>query len=139
MLSDARMSAGRARIDPSTKKIRPDDVRKMVTSLRILLGPLEKKYDFKLYDLITALNDTSDVEEKAAQMAACLLALMDEDFDVDTLDTELVSNANDQRRIFQIYALGLIAEIPEELMDPEAYRKYSSNVTTTQHKIRYVA
>lgn len=133
MLSDANIAAGEARLE--TGKLSPVDMRRMVSSLRLLLGPLESKYSLDLKTSLTALDDTTDTEKKAAQMAACLILLMAEEFDVDKLDTELQSDADDQRRIYQIYALSLLMEIPEELMDELVHRRYSTSFTTTTHDI----
>lgn len=122
MISDERIAAGLNRLESG--KLSDSDIDNLIGSFRILLGPLEDKYGYDLLADLSSIDDTDNSRQKAAKLAGCVLILYGEDFDTDTIDSTLISNANIYRNLISIFAFSLIHKIPAELMESEAYRRY---------------
>lgn len=137
MLTDAEITAaGTARL--TAGKLSGSDVDSLVSTFRLLLGPLEDTYEMDLVGDLEALDDTANDRKKAAKMAACLVRLINEDFGVATLTDGLDNSDDDQRRLFTIYALSILYKIPVELAYFDLFtkvttasKKFSSSVLTT--------
>jgi hypothetical protein len=136
MLTDTEITAGTARL--TAGKLSGSDVDSLVSTFRLLLGPLEDTYDMNLVEDLEALDDTTNTRKKAAKMAACLIRLIAEDFGVSYLTGGFENSDYDQRRLFTIYALSILYKIPPELMDSETFnqamvaaRRFSSSVPIT--------
>lgn len=113
MLTDAEITAAATRL--TTGKLSGSDVDSLVSTFRLLLGPLEDTYKFDLVGDLEALDDTANTRKKAAKMAACLIRLIDEDFGVSNLNGSFENSDDEQRRLFTIYALSIMYKIPLEL------------------------
>lgn len=139
MISEVDIALGAARLNAG--KLTKTDVNSLISVFRILTGPLEadKGYDFKT-DL-TALDDLDgENEEKAAKMAGTLLRIIDEDFGVDTLMGDLLSNDYEQRRIYALFAFSLLYPIPAELSSIAAFERYlklQKEYSTAVKTVRY--
>lgn len=78
IFSDAQITAGQERLVDG--KLTPKDVGSLVSALRWLTGNLESVYGFQFKQTLSALDDSTDDELKAAKCAAALLKLVDLDF-----------------------------------------------------------
>ncbi len=121
MLSDAEVTA--AALTLVDGKLTQKQVNKLVSSFRLLLGPLEVAGDYSLESDLKALDDSGGVDDKAAQMNACLIRLINEDFGVATLDSTLVNSDTEQRELFTLYAFSLMYPIPAELVYRDIYSR----------------
>ncbi|MGB4824928.1 MAG: hypothetical protein WBP82_08505 [Leuconostoc mesenteroides] len=136
MLSDAEIADGSAAATRlSSGKLTLSDVDELVSAFRTVLGSLEEKY-VRFHDLVSdieALDDTTDARKKARKMAACLIRLKNEDFGVATI-LSIDNSDEEQRKLFIVFALGLLYKIPDELSYLSSYaisilgRKTSSSV-----------
>lgn len=136
MLTDAEITAAASRLESG--KLSGSDVDSLVSTFRLLLGPLEDTYEFNLVDDLEALDDTGNTRAKAAKLAACLLRLINEDFGVATITQGIDNSDEEQRKLFTIYALSILYKIPVELMDADTFnqtlraaRRTSSSVEIT--------
>lgn len=133
MLSDQEIqAAATARL--ITGKLTGSDVDDLVSAFRLVLGPLEETLELDLRGDLESLDDTSDTRKKAAKMAACVIRLQNEDFGVASLTGELENSDHEQRRLFTIYALGLLYVLPIELtyMEPiDKVRNITSKKTVS--------
>lgn len=133
MLTDAEITSAITRLEDG--KLSGSDVDSLVSTFRLLLGPLEDVYEMDLVGDLEALDDTGNTRNKAAKLAACHLRLVEEDFGVSNLRGSFENSDDEQRRLFTIYALSILYKIPVELMDAETFtkvmtaaRRYSSSV-----------
>jgi hypothetical protein len=108
MLTDAEIISAASRL--TAGKLSGSDVDSLVSSFRLVLGPLEDR-------------------KKAAKMAACHLRLVNEDFGVSNLRGSFENSDDEQRRLFIIYALSILYPIPIELMDEETFSQYMRSAT----------
>src|ERR1035437_8236182 len=115
MLTDTEITAGNSRL--TAGKLSGSDVDSLVSTFRLLLGPLEDLYQMDLITDLEALNDTSNTRKKAAKLAACLIRLIAEDFGVSNFTGSYENSDYDQRRLFTIYALSILYKVPAELLD----------------------
>lgn len=122
MLTDAEILSANTRL--TAGKLSGSDVDSLVSAFRLVLGPLEDKYEYNLQDDLEALDDTANTRKKAAKLATCHLRLIDEDFGVSILTSGLENDDTLQRRLFTIYALSILYKIPQELMDEESLKNY---------------
>lgn len=114
MLSDAEIIAAKTRL--KNNKLDLSDVDSLVSAFRSVLGSLENTYKFKLQENLEALDDSApNARGLAAKYAAIHLRLVNEDFGVSILESGLENDDTEQRRIFIIFALGLMWKIPGEL------------------------
>lgn len=135
MFSDSEILAAKARLKDGANgaqgKLSGSDIDSLIGAFRQVLGPLEDAYSFNLQSTLESLDDTTNDKERAAKMAAGLIRLIDQDFDVSTLDTTIVDDANTQRRLFIISMIGLIWKLPAELSQLSAqYQAWASRGRT---------
>lgn len=126
-LSAEQITAGQERLvgyinGTNSGTLSVSDRDQLLQSFRLLVGPLETEnnYQFEL-DLVN-VND-ADGRLRAAKLAAYLVLLIDQDFDVDQLDSTIKSNGYDQRRLFAIAAFSILYKIPAELMEDDIFNK----------------
>lgn len=80
MITEAEVTAGTARLVAS--KLKPSDVDKVISAIRMFFGGLEQKYAYDYKTKLTALDDSANTEKQAAQVAAALTKLESEGFGV---------------------------------------------------------
>lgn len=135
MLTDAEITAaGTARL--ASGKLSGSDVDSLVSTFRLLLGPLEDVYEMDLVGDLEALDDTGNTRKKAAKLAACLVRLINEDFGVSNLTGGFENSDDEQRRLFTIYALSILYKIPVELMDAEIFTKVMIAARRTSQSVK---
>lgn len=131
MLSDAEINFQK---DPDTTRLNVvsnvpttltyEDVDTLVAAFRTVLGSIEKRDNMKLQETLEAIDDSSiNSRGKAAKMAAIVLRLQNEDFGVALITDGITNSDEDQRKLFIIYAISELWQIPDELVYLEDYIK----------------
>lgn len=124
MVSDEEVTlAGTARL--INGKLTLTDVDSLVSTFRLLLGPLETTGNYNLEADLISLDDTGNDRKRAAKMAACLVRLINEDFGVADLTGELQNSDEEQRNLFTLFAFSILYPIPAELLYRDLYMKFS--------------
>lgn len=84
MLTSAQIQAGRDRL--VSDQLTALDVDQLVSIFRMFFGDLEEKYSYDFEGMLTALSDSGNAKEPAAQVAACLVILEELGFGVTRLE-----------------------------------------------------
>ncbi len=113
MLTDAEITIAAGRLD--TGKLSLSDVDSLISSFRLLLGPLEDTYGYELATDLEAVDDTGNTRKRAAKLAAVLIRLQFEDFGVSDLVGELENSDASQRRLLIAYGFSILYRLPIEL------------------------
>lgn len=116
MLTDAQIAAAASRLDGN--KLTQVDIDSIIQNFRLLVGSLETTYSWNFQADLEALDD-SDNRKRAAKMAACLLLLIDDAFNVISLTGKngAALSFEEERRVITLFAFNLLYKTPVELTE----------------------
>src|SRR4051812_21955822 len=80
MLSEAQVTSASTRLDGT--KLKPIDVSKLVSAFRMFFGGLEQKYGYQFQAKLEELDDSTNNDKIASQVAAALIVMETEGFGV---------------------------------------------------------
>lgn len=136
MLTSEQITAGTARL--VSGKLTGEDVGKLAPSMRAFFGSLATTYSWDFDEKLAEMDDDSDPGKKAAQVAAMLIAMEDEElgFGVARLTGAMEYSETDAFAKYMKNILALMYPVPEELSTWDLRRRPRTSAKSSSIRTR---